>query len=91
MSKNTSMLLICLELNEFSKILLINIILKNLDKGTKTLFELSLTSTELPNCQEVIDFLQKRCLVLENLQSNVCVKPKHVLYDKNQRVKKKNC
>ncbi|XP_054711310.1 uncharacterized protein LOC129220901 [Uloborus diversus] len=76
-----------LELNKFSEVMLINIILKKLDKETRKQFELSLTSTELPAWEEFIAFLQKRCLVLENLHSNATVKPKNLTYEKNQKFK----
>lgn len=49
-------------------------------------FELPLTTTELPDWDEFITFLQKHCLVLENLQSNLNMKPKQFSCER-----KKNC
>ncbi|GFY71485.1 DUF1758 domain-containing protein [Trichonephila inaurata madagascariensis] len=59
-----------LELNEFSEALLINLILRKLDKETRKNFELNLASTELPKWEDFMDFLLKRCLILENIQTN---------------------
>ncbi|GBM98304.1 hypothetical protein AVEN_7677-1 [Araneus ventricosus] len=65
-----------LELNEFAETLLINIMIKKLDKESRRQFELSLVSSDLPKWSNFIDFLEKRCLMLENIQSNVTSKPK---------------
>ncbi|GFV20669.1 uncharacterized protein TNCV_777141 [Trichonephila clavipes] len=59
-----------LELNEFSEVLLINLILRKLDKETRKNYELNLTSTELPKWEDFMNFLLKRCLILENIQAN---------------------
>ncbi|GFR07577.1 DUF1758 domain-containing protein [Trichonephila clavata] len=59
-----------LELNEFSEVLLINLILRKLDKERRKNYELNLASTELPKWDDFMDFLLKRCLILENIQTN---------------------
>ncbi|GFR25391.1 DUF1758 domain-containing protein [Trichonephila clavata] len=59
-----------LELIEFSEVLLINLILRKLDKETRKNYELNLASTELPKWDDFMDFLLKRCLILENIQTN---------------------
>ncbi|GFQ68379.1 uncharacterized protein TNCT_514811 [Trichonephila clavata] len=59
-----------LELNEFSEVLLINLILRKLDKETRKNYELNLASTELPKWDDFMDFLLKCCLILENIQTN---------------------
>ncbi|GFV03939.1 DUF1758 domain-containing protein [Trichonephila clavipes] len=59
-----------LELNEFSEVLLINLILRKLDKEKRKNYELNLASTELPKWEDFMNFLLKRCLILENIQAN---------------------
>ncbi|GFQ89871.1 uncharacterized protein TNCT_479481 [Trichonephila clavata] len=59
-----------LELNEFSEVLLIHLILRKLDKETRKNYELNLASTKLPKWDDFMDFLLKRCLILENIQKN---------------------
>ncbi|GFR14986.1 DUF1758 domain-containing protein [Trichonephila clavata] len=59
-----------LELNEFSEVLLINLILRKLGKETRKNYELNLASTELPKWDDFMDFSLKRCLILENIQTN---------------------
>ncbi|GFU91400.1 uncharacterized protein TNCV_2541681 [Trichonephila clavipes] len=59
-----------LELNEFSEVLLINLILRKLDKETRKNYELNLASTKLPKWEDFMNFLLKRCLILENIQAN---------------------
>ncbi|GFW06369.1 uncharacterized protein TNCV_38431 [Trichonephila clavipes] len=59
-----------LELNECSEVLLINLILRKLDKETRKNCELNLASTDLPKWEDFMDFLLKRCLILENIQTN---------------------
>ncbi|GFR05022.1 DUF1758 domain-containing protein [Trichonephila clavata] len=59
-----------LELNEFPEVLLVNLILRKLDKETRKNYELNLASTELPKWDDFMDFLLKRCLILENIQTN---------------------
>ncbi|GFX65898.1 DUF1758 domain-containing protein [Trichonephila clavipes] len=59
-----------LDLNEFSKVLLINLILRKLDKETRKNYELNFASTELPKWEDFMNFLLKRCLILENIQAN---------------------
>ncbi|GFX13943.1 DUF5641 domain-containing protein [Trichonephila clavipes] len=41
-----------------------------LDKETRKNYELNLTSTELPKWEDFMNFLLKRCLILENIQTN---------------------
>ncbi|GFQ87062.1 DUF1758 domain-containing protein [Trichonephila clavata] len=59
-----------LELNEFSEVLLINLILRKLDKETRKNYDLNLVSSKLPKWDDFMDFLLKRCLILENIQTN---------------------
>ncbi|GFV75168.1 DUF1758 domain-containing protein [Trichonephila clavipes] len=59
-----------LELKEFSEVLLINLILRKLDKETRKNYELNLASTELPKWEDFMNFLLKRCLILENIQAS---------------------
>ncbi|KAF8764581.1 hypothetical protein HNY73_022643 [Argiope bruennichi] len=63
-----------LELNSFSESLLINILMKKLDRESRRQFELSLVSSNLPTWCEFIEFLEKRCLVLENIQGSITSK-----------------
>ncbi|KAF8771577.1 hypothetical protein HNY73_018977 [Argiope bruennichi] len=65
-----------LELNSFSEALLINILMKKLDRESRRQFELSLVSSNLPTWCEFIEFLEKRCLVLENIQASITAKSK---------------
>ncbi|GFU52277.1 DUF1758 domain-containing protein [Trichonephila clavipes] len=43
---------------------------KILDKETRKTYELNLASTELPKWEDFMNFLLKRCLILENIQAN---------------------
>ncbi|XP_055936576.1 uncharacterized protein LOC129966191 [Argiope bruennichi] len=65
-----------LEQNSFSESLLINILMKKLDRESRRQFELSLVSSNLPTWCEFIEFLEKRCLVLENIQGSITAKSK---------------
>ncbi|GFV09929.1 DUF1758 domain-containing protein [Trichonephila clavipes] len=40
------------------------------DKETRKNYELNLASTELPKWEDFMNFLLKRCLILENIQAN---------------------
>lgn len=62
--------------NNFSEILLINIVLQKLDRETRKQFEFSIDTTEVPTWDAFISFLQKRCQVLESLNRNTPFKPK---------------
>lgn len=76
-----------LNLDKLSEVFLINIIFKKLDKESQRQFEMSLTSTELVNWDTFISFLQKRCQILENIQSkNTHMKPKISFNQKHSRV-----
>ncbi|KAF8793504.1 hypothetical protein HNY73_004976 [Argiope bruennichi] len=57
-----------LKQNSFSESLLINILMKKLDRESRRQFQLSLVSSDLPTWREFVEFLEKRCLVLENIQ-----------------------
>ncbi|GFV93765.1 integrase catalytic domain-containing protein [Trichonephila clavipes] len=43
---------------------------KNKNKETRKTYELDLASTELPKWEDFMNFLLKRCLILENIQAN---------------------
>ncbi|GFY56802.1 uncharacterized protein TNIN_474661 [Trichonephila inaurata madagascariensis] len=55
------------ETNELTHQYLINITIQKLDKESRKLYEMSLTSTELPKCEMLLEFLQNRTQILENL------------------------
>jgi len=59
------------ESDKFSDILLLNIIIKKLDKQTQKQYEFTLTSNEVPEFSGFLEFLEKRCQILENLNRNV--------------------
>ncbi|GFQ87120.1 uncharacterized protein TNCT_231281 [Trichonephila clavata] len=56
-----------LETNELTHQFLINIIIRKLDIESRKLYEMSLTSTELPKWEMFLEFLQNRTQILENL------------------------
>ncbi|GFQ85838.1 DUF1758 domain-containing protein [Trichonephila clavata] len=56
-----------LETNELTHQFLINIIIRKLDIESRKLYEISLTSTELPKWEMFLEFLQNRTQILENL------------------------
>ncbi|GFR09340.1 integrase catalytic domain-containing protein [Trichonephila clavata] len=55
-----------LETNELTHQFLINIIIRKLDIESRKLYEMSLTSTELPKWEMFLEFLQNRTQILEN-------------------------
>ncbi|CAL1285198.1 unnamed protein product [Larinioides sclopetarius] len=57
-----------LELNELSEAILRNVILQRIDDDSRRVFEMSLTSNELPKWDAFIEFLSKRSQALENVQ-----------------------
>lgn len=60
-----------LEPNQFGGMLLINIIVQKLDDESRRQYEMSLSSNGLPEFDTFLDFLLKRCQILENLQNSV--------------------
>ncbi|GFR23818.1 DUF1758 domain-containing protein [Trichonephila clavata] len=56
-----------IETNELTHQFLINIIIRKLDIESRKLYEMSLTSTELPKWEMFLEFLQNRTQILENL------------------------
>ncbi|GFR03253.1 DUF1758 domain-containing protein [Trichonephila clavata] len=56
-----------LETNELTHQFLINIIIQKLGIESRKLYEMSLTSTELPKWEMFLEFLQNRTQILENL------------------------
>ncbi|GFQ75988.1 integrase catalytic domain-containing protein [Trichonephila clavata] len=56
-----------LETNDLTHQFLINIIIRKLDIESRKLYEMSLTSTELPKWEMFLEFLQNRTQILENL------------------------
>ncbi|GFU26565.1 DUF1758 domain-containing protein [Trichonephila clavipes] len=55
------------EQNDLSDIILINIILQKIDKESRKQFELSLKTSEVPTFDSIMNFLEKRSAVLENI------------------------
>ncbi|GFQ93710.1 integrase catalytic domain-containing protein [Trichonephila clavata] len=61
--------LLKIEHNTFSELLLIQLVMQVLDTETKRLFEMTLESTDIPKWDDILAFLNKRSLLLENLPS----------------------
>ncbi|GFT86016.1 uncharacterized protein NPIL_238451 [Nephila pilipes] len=65
------------EKDKLSNILLLNIILQKLALETRKQYELSLITTEVPDFDDLIEFLEKRYLVLNNISRNLSVRSKY--------------
>lgn len=63
--------LLKIENNTFSELILIQVVMQVVDTETKRLFEMTLESSEIPNWDDFLAFLNKRCLFLETLQPAV--------------------
>ncbi|KAF8790541.1 hypothetical protein HNY73_005550 [Argiope bruennichi] len=64
------------DLDKLSEAMLINIVMQKLDEESRKQFEMTLTSNELIDWDTFIKFIEKRCQILENLQSNIVQPPK---------------
>lgn len=65
------------ESDKLSEIMLVNIILRKIDKDTRKLFELSIETKEVPSLESVLSFIEKRSFVIENMNRNISVKPRN--------------
>lgn len=64
------------ERNDLSDVMLITIILEKLDRESRKQFELSINTSEIPNFDNLMAFLEKRSQTLESIVKNVFYKPK---------------
>ncbi|GBN18451.1 hypothetical protein AVEN_36533-1 [Araneus ventricosus] len=62
------------ERNKLSDIILLNILLPQLDKESRKLFESSLEMSDVPKLDNFLNFLEKRNLVIESIRRDPGVK-----------------
>ncbi|KAF8786368.1 hypothetical protein HNY73_008089 [Argiope bruennichi] len=92
-----------LECNDLTSAILVNIILERLDKESRKAYEMSIQSKQIPSLKELLQFLESRAMVLDQLgkyptsnkfhkefQGSIN-KPKNFLHDANKLSNVKPC
>ncbi|GFX28645.1 DUF1758 domain-containing protein, partial [Trichonephila clavipes] len=85
LSKNIRALkLLGFERNNLSDLILLNIILKKIDRETRKQFEQSIDSNQIPELDTFIMFLEKRSQTIDSINRSAPHKPKQVPFHKGE-------
>ncbi|XP_054709666.1 uncharacterized protein LOC129219330 [Uloborus diversus] len=69
--------------DKLSNAILLNVVLEKLDRETRKQYELTLKDKEVPDFDALLEFLERRCQILNSISANISCKSKSFIVKSN--------